>query len=81
MLLCCQGAVRGWSDKTEMGHSCEGKLLLGHVPRWGGGGGVDRSFVKQPMSWRWPVQGSDTTAWWRPQLVTGRRCLKTSRAT
>ena len=62
MLLCCQGALRGWSDTTEMGHSCEGKLLLSHVPRWVGGGGVDRSFVEQPGGGRWPVQGSDTTA-------------------
>lgn len=49
MLLCCQGALRGWSDTTEMGHWCEGKLLLGHVPRWVVGGGVDRSFVEQPV--------------------------------
>lgn len=40
--------LRGWSDTTEMGHSCEGKLLLSHVPRRVVGGGVDRSFVEQP---------------------------------
>jgi hypothetical protein len=25
--------LAGWSDTTEMGHSREGKLLVGHVPR------------------------------------------------
>ena len=80
MLLCCQGALRGWSDTTEMGHSCEGKLLLGHVPRCVVGGGVDRSFVEQPMVGvgRFKGQTSPLVA---PQLVAGRRCLKTSRAT
>lgn len=80
MLLCCQGALRGWSDTTEMGHSCEGKLLLGHVPRWVVGGGVDRSFVEQPVVGVGRFKGQ-TPPLLMPQLGGGRRCLKTSRAT
>ncbi len=44
MLLWCQGAAR--LDRTEIGHSGEGRLLVGHGPREGGVA-VDSSFVGQ----------------------------------
>ena len=62
-------------DRTEIGHSGEGRLLVGHGPRDGErmGAAVDRSFVEQPGGERWPIREGQTAVgggfvvrlWWR----------------
>jgi hypothetical protein len=71
-------------DRTEIGHWCEGRLLVGHGPRWDVAMVVDSSFVEQPVEALAESWGSDRR---RCGLVgqvvaaVGRRCLKASRAT
>ena len=67
-------------DKTEMGHSVEGRLLVGHGPREWALVAADSSFVEQP------VEGVGRFSRVRPPpgltgQLAGRRCLNASRAT
>jgi hypothetical protein len=79
MLLCCQGAGAVWTGQRSA--TGEGRLLVGHGPRWDVAMAVDSSFVEQPVEALAESWGSDRSPGGHVVAAVGRRCLKASRAT